>query len=763
MQNNLKNEMPEISIKILLDILFRYKYLIASFVIVFTLLASVYAYLKQSIYISSTTIIIKKESSANQFFSIDFNSAGQDQGNEIALIKSGLMVKKVLNKLDIGTRYYYMKNFKQHEMYKSTPYLVKVLSMENILVGKKIYIEAIDDEHFRLSLKKKPFNLKRGIKSLFISSKEELVFTEEYSYGEEILTKWFKIKINKLRDLKEKEYFFTVVPNKYMGGLILGGLSANFKGKSGTILQIYYEDTVPLRAKEVVNAVTETYFEDEISEKLKVTDKTLLYLDTQLEQLTKILNKSATKLKSFKQSNTNVTLENITSSTSEKITEAQSKLRSLEFEESVLSNLQAYIDSDKDLASVTISESEFTNSSLLSKIEKYQELNEKYREGLTVYTEFHPEVIKAVDDLNRMRTSIKYLVANDLITLVKRKNFLQNEIDTLEKSLVSIPQKERKLASLTRNFAVNEKIYSFLLEKRTEMKILYSSTTPNIRILDEASIPGASYKPNRGYTTFIGGINGFLLGALIAFILYMRDDTIKDITEVESGTKAVFFGMIPIRFKGKYTIAYEEAYRTLRTNLEFVKIDGNSKTVLVASSISGEGKSTTIKNIADMLIKLDRKVIVLDFDLRRPSLHEYFANINNEKGLSLLLSGQNSIQESIQKTKNNIDIMTAGPTPPNPSELIMSDGTQLLLKTLNKTYDYILIDTPPYSVVTDATILMQSVDIVLFSIMSNHSKRNSIKYLNEIIEKYEITSAGLVFHGIKLKKKEHQGYGYFES
>lgn len=763
MKPDVKNESPEISIKVILDILFRFKYMIISSVIVFTLLASVYAYMKQSIYISSTTIKIKKETSATQFFSIDFENSNQDQGNEIALIKSGLMVKKVLNKLDIGTRYYYKKNFKNHEMYKETPFLVKVLSMENLLIGKSIYIKPIDNEHFRLSLKKRPFKLKKAIKSLFSTSKKELIFSQEYNYGEIVTTKWFKIEINKLRDLKEKEYFFTVIPNEKMGGLILSGLSANFKGKSGSILQIYYEDTVPLRAKEVVNAVTETYFEDEISEKLKVTDKTLLYLDTQLEELTKILNKSATKLKSFKQSNTDITLENITSNTSENISEAQSKLRSLEFEENVLGNLKTYIESDKDLASVTISESEFTNKSLVTKIEKYQELNEKYREGLTVYTEFHPEVIKSIDDLNRMRTSIKYLIENDLINLGKRKQFLLNEIEALEKSLVSLPQKERKLASLTRNFAVNEKIYSFLLEKRTEMKILYSSTTPNIRILDEASIPGASFKPNRGYITFIGAINGFLLGALIAFVLYIRDDSIKDFSEVESGTKTVFFGLIPVKTKGRYTIAYEEAYRALRTNLEFVKIDNNSKTVLVASSVSGEGKSTTIKNMADMLIKLDRKVIVLDFDLRRPSLHEYFSEINNEKGLSLLLSGQSSIQESIQKTKNNIDIMTAGPTPPNPSELIMSGGTELFLQTLNKTYDYILIDTPPYSVVTDATILMQKADIVLFSIMSNHSKRNSVKYLNEIIDKYNIKSAGIVFHGVKLKKNEQQGYGYYES
>jgi len=761
--NELQNDGHEINAKIVLGILLRYKYLIVSIAILMTLLASVYAYMKQDIYKSSTNIKLSVEKGGQKnFASIAFIEGVENFENEITVIKSSSMRNKTLLKLDLGTRYFFKNKYKLHELYKQSPFIVNVLSMESMMLGRPIYIEPIDNDHFKLHIRDTPFSFTKLKKMLFSHLSPPIIFSQEYKYGEEIVTSWFKIKVQRLSKMNNKEYFFTHMPNKKMGWMIASGLSVHLKSRNGSILNISYQDNVPLRAKEIVNAVTQTYFEDEVSEKLKATDKTLAYLDQQLDVLTKVLNSSATKLKSFKQSNTDIILDKAVDNTATKIGDIEASLRELEFQESVLENLKAYIEEEKDLTAISLAESEFTNTTLVDKIKQYQDISDRYRQQLTVYTEFHPEVIKIADDINRIKKNIKYIVNANLKKLKQRKQFLQNELTTLKSSLISLPQKERKLANLSRNFAVNEKIYSFLLEKRTEMQILYSSTTPNVRILDQASVPGAALKPNRKFMIIVGAVLGFLLGFVIAFILYLRDDTIKNIEEIEGQIKVPFFGLIPVHTKGKYTIAYEEAYRTLRTNLEFVNIASASKTVLVASSISGEGKSTTIKHIADMLVKLNKKVIVLDFDLRRPSLHKYFKGITNQDGLSTLLSGQASLQECLQKTENGVHIISAGPIPPNPSELIMSEGTGLVLSTLKKTYDYILIDTPPYSIVTDATILMQKADVVLFSLMAEYSKRDATRKLNEIIGKYDLKTCGIVFHGLKLKKKELHGYGYYE-
>jgi capsular exopolysaccharide synthesis family protein len=161
------------------------------------------------------------------------------------------------------------------------------------------------------------------------------------------------------------------------------------------------------------------------------------------------------------------------------------------------------------------------------------------------------------------------------------------------------------------------------------------------------------------------------------------------------------------------------------------------------------------------MIKLNRKIIVLDFDLRKPSLHKYFSGINNDVGLSTLISGQKNLDECVQVTEEGVKVIAAGPIPPNPSELIMSESTDLLFQTLAKNYDYILIDSPPFSIVTDTAILTKKSDITLFSMMVEHTKRDDLKQIGDYVNKYEIETSGLIVNGVVLKKKEQHGYGYF--
>jgi len=750
--------------KVILGIAYRYKYLIISITLIMMIIAAVFAYLRPDIYRSSTKIQLINDKAAQQsMITMTFDGGVENKEDEISLIKSRLMVDKTLEKLDLGTRYFYKNRLKTHELYKMSPFVVKVLSMERPMHNKKIYIEPIDEDHFRLHLKDPGLSLKKIKKLLLSKLPPSIQFSQEYVYGEKVTTKWFNIQVEKISKIMRKEYYFTYRPNKAMGKLITSGLSAGFSSRNSSILEISYEDTVPLRASEVVNAITQTYLEDEVAEKLKTTDQTLDYLDNQLATLTKILNKSATKLRTFKQSNTDVTITGVTEATAGSMTGVQTQLKELDFEESVLSNLKTYIDSGNDLTALTLSASDYSNQSLVDKIEQFQLLNEKHREVLTVYTEFHPEVIKAVDDINRMKKNIKYLVDSNLKNVQRKKQTLIRDLDKLKESLVHLPQKERQLASLTRNFAVNEKIYSFLLEKRTEVEILHSSKTANVRVLNKASVPGWAIKPNRKFIVIIGAVLGALFGFFIAFILHTRDDTIKSLEEVTDLSKISIFGLVPQITKGKRTVAFDEAYRTLRTNLEFIDIKENSKIILVASAISGEGKSSTVVNLAEMLVKLDRKVIVLDFDLRRPSLHKYFKGISNTLGLSVLLSGQNNLDECLEKTLSGIHVLSAGPIPPNPSELIASDACNLLFKALSNNYDYILIDSPPYSIVTDAVLLMKKADITLFSLMNEYTKRNHVRDIEGLIKKYSLSASGLVYSGIKLKKKEQHGYGYFEN
>jgi len=765
MNDELETSGQDINAKVVIGILTRYKYLILTCVIVMVALSSVFAYLKQDIYRTKTKIALEIKDNKQSDLVSDALSVGiENPQDEIALITSTLMIEKALDKLDLGTRYFFKNNFKTVEMYKKSPFIVNVFSMERRMLGSPIYITNIDNEHFRLELRKPPLTLKRIKKKLFSNPRPPIIFSKKYKYGEEVVTSWFKIKLQKLSDLGNREYYFAHVPNREMFSLLYLNLSVGFISKESSVLEIGFEDNVPLRAQEIVNALAATYLEDQVSEKNKATKKTLKFLDNELASLNKALSQSASKLKTFKQVNSSAILDKAAENTSNRISEIATELRKLEFEKSVLDNLKIYIDDEKDLANITLSSEELSNSALIEKIDKYQLLNEERRKLLVSYTEFHPDVIKTNDEINSMKQQVKYILDSSLIKLERKKNFLNGEHKHLVASMQALPQQERNLANLTRNFSVNEKIYSFLLEKRTETEILLSSTSQNIRVLDPATIPKTAIRPQREMIIITGAVFGFLIGAMIAFGLYFRDDTVKSSDEVELFSHDIpIYASIPYLKKKIQTPAYQEAYRTLRTNIEFCRVSDPSKVILVSSAISGEGKSTTIRDLSEMIVKLNKKTVVIDLDLRRPSFHKYYEDINNTVGMSTLLSGQSDLSSSIQTIASGIDVIVAGPTPPNPSELIMSEATTLLLETLKRNYDYILIDTPPYDVVTDAVILMPQADIILFSVMLEHTKRESIRHLKSMIEKYRIKAAGIVLHGLVLKKKESHGYGYYES
>lgn len=744
-------------------VLLKFKYSILLFFVVGLIIAAVVAFFKPISYTSVITMEVAEEKNQREdTLALALGDVSSNFANEKEIITSRYLIEKALKNLELGRRYFVKQSLRQIELYKNSPFIVSVSHFDRKLYGHQIYLLPVDDEHFVLEIRKGSIWTKRGLKDLLdIDKSERIEFQHQYEYGKEINSPWFTIKVDKVFSLRKDEYSFSVMPNEAMYYHIRGGLKASLTNRQGSIVAISYRDNVALRARDVVQAIADAYMTDKVEKKRQSAEEILKFIDGELEDLNVHLNESANKLKTFKQDNEIADLESSAKSIKNKIAENDAKLSEIYLEEEMLGGIQEYVKSGKDLSGLAINETLLSNSNLVTKIKKYQELSELSRQYLASYTEFHPDVIKVKNELVLIKENIEYILETSLKNLQHKKSWLIENNKKLSSSLHVLPQQERKLSNLTRNFQVNEKIYQYLLERRSETAILQASTISKTRVIDTPMVPG----PNPSKKTFIvivGAMLGLFFGVLQAYIRHVLKNTISEPSEVEEKTSLTIVGRIPYKVKGRYTLVYEEAFRTLRTNLEFLTESSPCKKVLVTSSISGEGKSTTVKNLAQMLIKLDKRVVVLDFDLRRPSLHKDFQGIDNSKGLSLLLSGQSSLQENIQQTKEGIDILTSGPLPPNPSELIMSDTTKLLLQSLSKNYDYILLDSPPYGVVTDAAILMKEVDVTLFSIMLEYSKRDIFKYMNQAIEKYALKHAAVIVHGLTLKRQEKQGYGYYD-
>lgn len=204
-----------------------------------------------------------------------------------------------------------------------------------------------------------------------------------------------------------------------------------------------------------------------------------------------------------------------------------------------------------------------------------------------------------------------------------------------------------------------------------------------------------------------------------------------------------------------------EAYRTLRTNLQFSNVDGDLKTISITSSGPAEGKTTTLCNVAETFAQSGKRTLVIDADLRKPRVHKVF-KLSNVVGLTNVLTGQEKLEDVLQLTGSDIKVLTSGPIPPNPSELIESHAMKQLLETLSQLFDVILIDTPPVGVVTDGAIMAGMVDGTILAVASHKTQIDGAKRAKQLLEQVNARILGVVMTMMPISKKGYYGYQYYE-
>ena len=763
-QNNIDED--EIDLKEVFSTLNRYKYSIIAFAIVFTIGATVFAYFKDNVYEASTTIELEQKGrgmSGDDVMSLALGGTGANIDNEQYIIKSRFLSEKVLRGLDIGTRYYTKHNFRTVELYQSSPFVVVNKELDKRLYGTKFTMKILDGERFVLSMTPQigmKERLLQGFGFIEAPTDAPAAYENEHRFGEEIVTEWFTLQVNRVFDLVENEYSFTITPNKQMAGFLQSGLSTSLVSKMGSIVKITYQDNVALRAEQVLNTLTQRYLQQELEEKTLEADQTLKFIDAQIEEINKDVERSQSKLEKFRSKNTIVDAGSQAMMTAQNMSDYESKLQALEIESNVLKNVQGYVNSGKDLSGISLGSAAYTDPALAQMIQKLQESIMARKSLLVEFTELHPDVIKLTEAINSIKSTIKFTLKNDISIIEQRKQTLRHYIRKYKRSLEALPENERKLANLTRNTLVNEKVYNFLLEKRAETAILRSSTVSKTRVIDSAVVPDLPIKPKRLLIILVGMILGFIVGIALAFLRAFLDDTLKTAEDIDKITNIPLYGAVPQRKDKTTRSQFQEAMRVLRTNLQFVGGAKKSKVVALTSSISGEGKTTIAVALAKIIAATGKKVIVLDLDMRRSRMHEEFS-ITNKIGVSSILSGHNTLDEAIQSdVEENLDVLTAGPKPPNPSELLVTSGFDDLIDTLSQSYDYVILDTPPIGLVTDAMILLKMADVGLIVARANYSKKSFLKNIERFALEHELHNLGFILNGIESSKKQGYGYGY---
>ena len=764
MQNQNTQEINEINIQELFFTVKKYKLQIFLTAIAFFFLAMIYAYSKANIYYASSTLQLMSEESdfsANDIVLKAFKRGGnQNLDNEKEVLMSRFLAKKTAEYLNLETRYFTKHNFKTKELYKSAPFVVSVGFIDDLIYGKRVHLTPIDDEFFHLEIKPTTFFSKRGFLGslgvIQLYPSDEISYSAKHRYDEVIKTSLFEFTIQRISELNRKEYSFEFLDQESIYSFIQAGIRVRPSiSEFSTILEISFKDKVSLRAADIVNAHTKAYIAQEVEYKSSISNLTLEFIDKQLDMINSRLKKSEKSLVEYKESNEVIDLGDKALTTSKKLAKYETDLQELEIEENILLNLQQYMLSNQELSGLTVGSINFADPALTSLVRKLQELASEKSALLLDYTELHPDIIKLEQTLSSLKRTIKHALDNNLRQMSQRKDSLKKIISRYARSLETLPKQERELTRLSRYFDVNERIYSFLLEKRAETAIMRSSTIASSRVLDEALNNYVPISPKRTLIAIAGLLFGLVVGFVIAFVKEFLNNTIKSVEDVERITSMPIYGVVP-ELNRRTELMFSEAFKTIRTNLKFLPKNERNQIISITSSIPNEGKSEISANLADALAQADQNVIILDLDLRRASLHKVF-NLENHQGLSEYLAGETILNDIILRTAvQNVDIITTGMLPPNPSELILSSALEELLNELREKYDYIIIDTPPAGLVTDATILMNHSDIVFTVVRSDFTKKEFLRTLDKLIAKHEYNHVGVILNGLQMKINEKE-------
>ncbi len=760
----------EIDLREIFYTLSHYKSSIVLIAVVFTLLAAVFAYFKPSIYMASSTVEVGLEDRYSNYGGQDIVGMAMAPGaastdTEIEIIKSRFLVAQALQSVDFTHRYYTTVRYKELELYKDSSFDVNLTRGHNI----SFTILPYNETSFRLEAK--------GFDSV---SKLEWSYGKVHTYFEEIDEKNFALTVNlkKGQSLQNSNYRFVVLDQESAILSAQGGVSAALVGKFSNIIEISCSDNVPLRAQEFTNALSQAYIAQSIYKKTREAAKTLSFVNAQLQQINDNLKNSAVNLENFKKETNTVNLDTKAQGAMERLNDIETKLSVINIDLGILNSLYEQVRKGKDLETISVSGLSSNNdqagsNALTGLIGELQQAVMKVKILRADYTEEYPEVVKLRRQIDQMQKIIIDMIRNIKKNHDERRKFLEKSIYEQQQLLDKLPEAERVYGGLQRKFVVNEKIYSYLLEKQAATAIAEASTVSKNRIIDTALYPEYPIKPKRQLIVLVGLILGFILGIAQAFLRNFLDDTIKNDEDIKRGTDIPQIGIIPKFGKeGETPMVFEspksaaaEAFRNIRTNLQFMAPNRGAHIISITSSVGGEGKTTICANLGGIISLTKKKTIILNLDMRKPTLHQRF-QLSNKVGMSTLLSNHNTLPEVIQHTAyEHLDIISSGPVPPNPSELIQGQRMVEVLELLRKVYDVIILDTPPVGLVADAQILMRLSDATIYIMRAGETKKIALGHIEKIAEGGHIHGLGIVLNAVDMKKHGYgygYGYGYYE-
>lgn len=750
--------------------------------------AFVYLRYKEPVYSASMKVLVKDAEQKNRGFSgmmaldemgLMSNSNGFD--NELEIIRSVAVAKRVVRHLKLYVSYFQEGRVIDRDLYKNSPVLVDLDETRLEQLSRPLYMELVGSPSgYQLEMF---FDEEDSKKVTYSTSLKEFPTTIDTKYGTLLFQRnpIYEAQTMSLQEADtedaEQEHFgklkITIYPLKDMARSYAKRLSAAPTSKTTTVANVGILDTKKARALDYLRELVKCYNEDANEDKNEVALRTEEFIDERLAKIRVELDETEDGMEAYKKDNELINLSNDATSALTNYTNYQKERVEMQTQLALVKSLIEYMDSPQNYHQIIPANLGLSNASLVKMITEYNELVLKRNRFLKGSSEENPMVLQISRQISDMWPSIRTNMGNIYENMETQRKSIDEQYKLYSNRIAQTPTQERVLTNIDRQRNLKSDLYLTLLQKREENYIQLYSTASKARVIDEPIISG-KVSPKSKIVLLAALVLGCCMPIGILICLSLLRFKIGGREDVEQLTKLPILADIPkcatvgdaaspIAVRENRNDMIEEAFRGLRTNMNFV-LKPSEKVIMVTSCIPGEGKTFVATNLAMSLALLNKKVLIIGLDIRKPRLVNLFGLKADKRGIVNFLNSEEPdfhlLEEQITPSgvNKNMYVLPAGIIPPNPSELLSSSLLNSGIEYLSTKYDYIILDTPPIGLVSDTLTIGQCASATLLVARADYSPKSNFTLINQIVTDNKLPKCSIVLNSIDMTKRK---YGYY--
>ena len=709
-----------------------------------------------------STILLRKDKSSSGLLDLSMldglggmSGSSKEVEDEMQVLSSKRLMTNVIKTLNIETEYFEKKGLRYDEIYPLTPLRLVVPQLFNDTVKQQVLIKLSRKESgYQINFKYGKFS-----DDYLISDLSKTINTPAGIF-------WFR----QIFPIKVGETIKIISnPTRALTDSYCSSIKVSSVNKKSNAINVSTISNCTKKSEVVVDKLIELYNQDAVVDKNLIATSTAAFIEERIKLIGSELMDVEINVENYKKKNK---LTDITTDAElflKSASEYDTKLAELETQVNLVSYIEAYVKDNKHQYDLVPANLGIEDKSLLQLMSDYNKALLERMKLLRTTNESNPVLMQMEQQLKELRTSIIVSIGSIKDGLKIAKRDVLGKTSQFTTRINGVPTQERELTEIIREKEIKSKLYLFLLQKREENALSLASAIPSAKTVDMAYSSLAPVAPKRMMIFLLALIFGVILPLVYIYITDLFNNKITDSKELKRLVKVPYLGSIGLKKDSEIVVVREglttpivEMFRIIRTNMQFMLAGRENPVILITSSISGEGKSFIAINMAMTFALMKKKVVLVGLDIRSPMLGNYL-HLSKERGTTIYISDESTKIDDIIIPSNlhpYLDVIPAGPVPPNPAELIMNQRLDDMFQELRTRYDYIIVDSAPIGLVSDTYLLNRLVDNCIYVTRQNYSPREACTLINEIYDHKKLNNMSVVLNGTSESSGYGYGYGY---